>query len=116
VAQQHAERLARTKRAVHSGNPQVGENLYTFQSSSQAPPRPEAVVDRWYSEIRHYNFTQPGFQARTGHFTQVVWKASHALGVGIAQASDGTWYAVGHYRPPGNITGHFPTNVLQPKH
>ena len=115
MAQRHAERLARTQQMVHSGNPQVGENLYTFQSSSQAPPRPDAVVDQWYNEIHHYNFTKPGFQARTGHFTQVVWKASKELGVGIAQARDGAWYVVGQYRPPGNIAGQFPTQVVPPK-
>jgi uncharacterized protein YkwD len=114
MAQQHAEQLARTNRAVHSGNPQVGENLSTLQSSRQAPPRPEAVVDRWYSEMQHDNFTKPGFHARTGHFTQVVWKASKALGVGIAHARDGTWSVVGQYRPPGHSAGHLPTQVVPP--
>ena len=114
VAQRHAERLARTQQMVHSGNPQVGENLYTVHSSRQVPPRPDAVVDQWYTEIHHYNFTTPGFHARTGHFTQMVWKASKTLGVGIAQARNGAWYVVAQYRPPGNIAGHFPTQVVPP--
>ena len=115
VAQHYAAQLARTNQLVHSDNTQLGENLYTFGSSGQALPRPEAVVDRWYSEIQNYNFDKPGFHMGTGHFTQLVWKSSKELGMGIAQAADGTWYAVANYSPPGNISGQFPLNVLKPK-
>ena len=115
VAQKYAEQLARVNRLVHSGNKHYGENLYAFTTSGQGLPRPEMVVDHWYSEIKHYNFNKPGFHAGTGHFTQLVWKSSKELGMGIAQASDGTWYVVGNYSPPGNIFGQFPTNVLPPK-
>jgi uncharacterized protein YkwD len=116
AAQHYAEQLARTQRLVHSGNKQYGENLFASRSSDQALPRPEVVVDHWYNEIQKYNFNKPGFQAGTGHFTQLVWKSSKALGMGIAQAADGTWYVVGNYSPPGNISGQFPTQVLKPKH
>ena len=116
VAQKHAGQLARTHQLVHSGKKQYGENLYASNSSRPAPPRPEAVVDAWYNEIHHYDFNQPGFRPDTGHFTQVVWKDSHELGMGIAQASDGTWYVVGNYRPSGNIANQFATNVLKPTH
>ncbi|MGE3538726.1 MAG: CAP family protein [Candidatus Tectimicrobiota bacterium] len=115
VAQHYAEQLARSNRLVHSGHAQYGENLYTFRSSNHAPPSPATVVERWYNERASYNYAQPGFQGRTGHFTQVVWKASTTLGIGIAQAVDGTWYVVSNYYPPGNIAGHFPTNVLPPR-
>jgi uncharacterized protein YkwD len=115
VAQHYAEQLARTNRLAHSGNKRYGENLYTERSSSPAPPRPEAVVNSWYGEIKNYNFNKPGFHTGTGHFTQLVWKSSQELGMGIAQAADGTWYVVGNYSPPGNISGQFPTNVLPPK-
>jgi uncharacterized protein YkwD len=115
VAQQYAEQLARTNQLVHSDNTQLGENLYAFGSSGQALPRLEAVVDRWYSEIQNYNFDKPGFHTGTGHFTQLVWKSSKELGMGMAQAADGTWYVVANYSPPGNISGQFPLNVLKPK-
>src|SRR5215831_17497903 len=70
VAQYYAEQLARTNRLGHSGNTRFGENLYAFGSSGQALPRPETVVDRWYSEIQNYNFDKPGFHTGTAHFTQ----------------------------------------------
>jgi uncharacterized protein YkwD len=115
VAQRYAEQLARTNQLVHSDNTQLGENLYAFGSSGQAPPRPEAVVDRWYSEIQNYHFDKPGFHTETGHFTQVVWKSSKELGMGMAQAADGTWYVVANYSPPGNISSQFQTNVPKPR-
>ena len=113
VAQHYAEQLARTNRLVHSDNTHFGENLYAFGSSGQALPRPEAVVDRWYSEIQNYNFDKPGFHTGTGHFTQLVWKSSKELGMGIAQAADGTWYVVANYSPPGNISGQFPAECAE---
>jgi uncharacterized protein YkwD len=114
VAQHHAEQLARTNQLVHSEQEQYGENLYASSASNSTPPRPEEVVDAWYNEIQHYDFNQPGFRPETSHFTQVVWKASQELGIGMAQASDGTWYVVANYRPPGNILNQFATNVLKP--
>ena len=48
-----------------------------------------------------------------GHFTQVVWKGSEELGVGLA--TDGkTTFVVGQYLPAGNISnpGYFEKNVL----
>lgn len=50
-----------------------------------------------------------------GHFTQVVWKDSTQLGVGVA--TDGKKvYVVGQYRPAGNMNTreHFEKNVLPP--
>uniref|UniRef100_A0A3P9CQT9 SCP domain-containing protein n=1 Tax=Maylandia zebra TaxID=106582 RepID=A0A3P9CQT9_9CICH len=52
-------------------------------------------------------------RVKHSHFTQVVWKSSTQLGVGIA--TDGnTVFVVGQYRPAGNITnaGYYQKNVL----
>ena len=69
----------------------------------------------WYDEIKDYDFNKPGFSMATGHFTQVVWKSSSALGCGIAMgAKNGVnWvYGVGQYTPPGNVIDNFSENVL----
>ncbi|KAL7391529.1 hypothetical protein ABVT39_010616, partial [Epinephelus coioides] len=71
------------------------------------------VVDSWYNEIKNYNWSRPGYMSNIGHFTQVVWKESTELGVGMA--TDGkTVFVVGQYRPTGNMMGaeHFAENVL----
>ena len=72
------------------------------------------ATQSWYDEIKDYSFARPGFSAATGHFTQVVWKGSSKLGVGIAFADNGRKaIVVANYSPPGNYQGQFPQNVLQ---
>lgn len=51
----------------------------------------------------------------TGHFTQVVWKATNKLGIGVAFGDGGRKViVVGQYGPAGNMMGQFPQNVLPP--
>ena len=67
----------------------------------------------WYSEIKDYTFSGEENMS-CGHFSQVVWVGSHAVGFGRSQASDGTVYFVGQYSPAGNYVGEWPNNVLPP--
>ena len=60
-------------------------------------------------------FCVGGWQSGTGHFTQVVWKGSVELGVGKAKSSDGKIFAVGRYRPAGNLISAFGENVFPKK-
>lgn len=54
----------------------------------------------------------------TGHFTQVVWKSSIEIGVGISTYPDQRYQTRTvvciNYRPRGNVQGQFPENVLPP--
>ena len=47
-----------------------------------------------YKEVCKFNFNNPGWGYRTGHFTQVVWEKSVELGIG-KQSRDGVpmWLA-----------------------
>ncbi|XP_066524864.1 GLI pathogenesis-related 2 [Hoplias malabaricus] len=112
TAQAWANHLLSIKSLGHS-NTEDGENVfYSFSSVKKEPTGPEAV-ESWYSEIKDYNFSKPGHQPKTGHFTQVVWKETKEIGVGMA--TDGnTVFVVGQYRPAGNITnaGYYEKNVL----
>ncbi|XP_030636707.1 GLI pathogenesis-related 2 [Chanos chanos] len=111
-AQAWAEHLLSTNAMQHSkGN--YGENLFYSWSSPPKTPTGREAVDKWYSEIKDYNFSKPGFVSGTGHFTQVVWKDSRELGVGLATDGE-TVIVVGQYLPAGNITnpGYFEKNVL----
>ena len=72
------------------------------------------AVQDWYDEIKYYNFNQPGYSSAVGHFTQVVWKGSTNLGVGIGYANGGrTAVVVANYLPSGNYQGQFGQNVLR---
>ncbi|XP_030621351.1 Golgi-associated plant pathogenesis-related protein 1, partial [Chanos chanos] len=112
-AQAWANHLLSTKALQHS-NTNNGENLYYAWSSDTKNLTGKEAVDSWYSEIKDYDFSNPRFQSNTGHFTQVVWKATTEVGVGLA--TDGnTVFVVGQYSPAGNMTneGYFERNVLR---
>lgn len=50
------------------------------------------------------------------HFTQVVWKGTRYVGMGMAHnVKRGIVVIVANYFPPGNVIGHFVENVLKPK-
>ena len=69
---------------------------------------------RWYREVKYYDYNRPGFSLKTGHFTQLVWKSSTKLGVGVClDKASGKAYVVALYTPHGNMKGEFPKNVLR---
>nr|ACD54644.1 cysteine-rich secretory protein-2-like protein [Adineta vaga] len=113
-AQDYANKLARMNQMVHSRTPNVGENLWMMSSSAKLNNIDGSTATaNWYDEVKKYNFNRPGFSMGTGHFTQVVWKATQRLGVGFAFTSDRKGvYVVAQYSPAGNFQGQFPNNVL----
>lgn len=107
---------------VHSttrGN--QGENI-AFATYSD----PTALVDLWYDEIQYYDYNNvTGIYhdgQEVGHFTQVVWNASTAVGcAAIECAANNGLYLLCEYTPAGNVYdatpgadvyGEFKTNVL----
>jgi uncharacterized protein YkwD len=75
---------------------QVGENLFWGPGTNA-----RQAVQWWFNEIKDYDFKNPVWSAKVGHFTQVVWKDSRQLGCGVANCS-GTLLWVCRYSPPGN--------------
>lgn len=105
--------MANTHSMTHSGGP-YGENI--FQSQDPNLNDSDAAIQAtqyWYKESSKYDYNNPGFSATTGHFTQVVWKSTQKLGIGIGRSSGGT-YVCGSYDPRGNVDGEYPQNVLRP--
>lgn len=71
------------------------------------------AVNDWYSEYAYYNYSAPGYATYTAHFTQIVWKSSTQLGVGIAyNGNRSRAVVVANYLPAGNVQGNFPINVF----
>lgn len=101
-AQHYAEVLASPrmlKPSPESSHGRFGENL-AWASSDQTG---KEMANRWYSEIKKYNFQQPDFTSRTGHFTAMVWKKTKKMGMGKAPASEGSSFMVARYFPAGNV-------------
>jgi len=88
-----------------------GENLAEGYANTTS------AIDAWASESDKYKYSPPtGFSEKTGHFTQLVWKATTDVGCGVADCSannsdnsdDGKavgWFLVCEYWPPGNVVG-----------
>lgn len=91
-------------RLIHSGGP-YGENLAAGYVGGKEP------VDAWYDEIKDYDYSDPGYSEATGHFTQLIWASTTA--VGCAEViCDNAWrqYTICEYYPPGNVLSTDPRN------
>jgi len=86
-----------------------GENLYEG-SSSTGKENPLNAAMAWYDEIKsyHYGKLSESNWFKTGHYTQMVWKNTVEMGVGVATCPSGAVIIVANYNPPGNYMGEFP--------
>jgi uncharacterized protein YkwD len=108
-AQIYAESLARRHKFEHDRDRHGhGENLYWYSSGTNSPMADASQA--WYQEIEVYRFRKccgPNFK-NTGHYTQMVWHSTTAVGIGVAVSSRGETYVVARYDPSGNWQGQFP--------
>lgn len=108
-AQQYAERLAWQDGGLIHSSGNYGENLLFYSAGS-----PTQATTLWYDEVSLYIYGT-GYSPSTAHFTQIVWRGSTSLGVGIATSGSGRTYVVAHYYPQGNMADQFTANVLPPQ-
>ncbi len=107
VAQRWADTLvARGCAFEHSGG-RYGENL---AAGTEGALGPDDVVQMWYRESRSYRFSNGRFSMATGHFTQLVWFATRAVGCGTRTCNAMRLW-VCNYDPPGNVEGEYAANV-----
>jgi len=85
----------------------TGENIYFYSGSNSG------AIDAsksWYSEISQYTYrtlTHQNFYA-TGHYTQMIWKNTKYVGIGMAICPSGATIIVANYSPAGNYIGEKP--------
>ena len=96
----------------------AGENIFAYWTSgSNLKITGADAVDRWYDEIKDYDFrtcdTKNG--RPIGHFTQLIWKGTNKVGLGVARNKDNNVYVVANYYLAGNNEGYFKKNVLPMK-
>ncbi|KAF5289263.1 hypothetical protein FQA39_LY15193 [Lamprigera yunnana] len=115
-AKQWAEQCSKTANMAHRPNSSYGENIfYMYSSDYSYVPLARDVVKAWYDEMKDYTFGTETIKYNTLHFTQVIWKNTSELGVGMAKNSKGQTYVVANYNPRGNILSQFTANVLKAK-
>lgn len=100
-AQKWADKIAKTGDVAHRPKGKYGENL----AWSTGEFGPAVAAKKWLAEKRQY---KPGVSFNVvGHYTQMVWRKSTAVGFGIAEVNGGT-VIVANYDPAGNIAGETP--------
>lgn len=114
-AHQWAHNLAKEDRFGHNPRSLFGENLYCLWSSDRnAKANPKEVCKSWYEEIRDFQFgIEPRGLVKAAQFTQLVWKATKKLGVGMAKTRSGKVIVVCTYDPRGNVIGQYNSNVMR---
>jgi uncharacterized protein YkwD len=120
-AQQYAEKLALSNSFAHSSNlGDVGENLANQSGgTTHGTETPEGVVNRWYNEIKDFDYPTlgPGNSGKmVGHFTQVISRRSTKVGCGVAKSAT-TLYEIWvcNYAPHGNMSINGIQQFLDPK-
>ncbi|XP_014296097.1 uncharacterized protein LOC103580017 isoform X1 [Microplitis demolitor] len=115
TSQDWANILATKGRLEHRANIEYGENLYCMWSSNpKTIVNGDEPVNDWYAEESQHQYNREPTTLKTGHFTQIVWRSSTELGVGMARNRNGEVYVVCNYNPAGNFLGSFMENVLPP--
>jgi hypothetical protein len=108
-AQEHADYLAaKQSKLENSADETVGENLY-YLESDDGKYTAQHIVEYW---LRRSNFDFATKPTTTNHFTQIVWKSSSQLGVGVAKAANGAVYVAAFYWPRGNVVSLIEDNVI----
>lgn len=97
-----------------------GENIYAAVISGSPPPGynpPIAAVTAWASEAADYHYPTNSCSGVCGHYTQLVWRASEAVGCGIKACTTNSPFGpsfpiwtlvVCDYNPAGNFVGQRP--------
>jgi len=104
-AQQEALNIAQNP---YSADLNTGYGINIYRSSTK--PDVKEVVDYWAKEQRYYHgqiLTDDNIM-QFGHYTQIIWANSVAVGCAMAQTQGGTYILVCLYSPKGNSIGQKP--------
>ncbi|KAE9556607.1 hypothetical protein FO519_000013 [Halicephalobus sp. NKZ332] len=109
-AQQYAGQLAKDGMLKYGQSDKYGENLAACRQIKGFD-----VVDLWVKEASRYNFDDPE-NYKCLQFTQLVWKNSEKIGIGIEKSEKTKFHYIAvYFHPRGNIMGCFKNNISPPK-
>jgi pathogenesis-related protein 1 len=119
TAQAYADKLQAFEGCApsHSKATGLGENIFWASALVYSNGRRELqditqaqVAHAWGSEREHYSYGSNTCAKGEicGHYTQMVWQTTTALGCGHAVCADSSQLWVCHYFPQGNYVGERP--------
>ena len=114
TAQEWATRLLTSSTYDLSLSDEFGESIaWKFKSNIDVNglPSGSSITNDWYDEKRHFDFDGNHYCKGAGHFSQLLWKATKFIGVGIDWNANGKIVIVVRYKPAGNRAGLFNDNV-----
>ena len=103
-AQAWADTLLAQRQFAHTPNSPFGQNLYEIRGGKASSAE---VVKAWSSESRSYDYETNRCRGVCGHYTQIVWAGTKAMGCAVARGG-GREVWVCDYDPPGNWVGRRP--------
>ncbi|KAH9412998.1 hypothetical protein DERP_013980, partial [Dermatophagoides pteronyssinus] len=106
--------IAEGKRDIVKGHYPFGESFFWYYDPNRYRSIEEAI-NTWYEEERHYDYDDPRFSARTGGFTQLVWRGSReatCVKIEFETPQNYKTLVVANFWPAGNVKGEFPSNVM----
>lgn len=96
-AKAYADKLINYENLISSND--GGENLFQIRGSTESSSViVRQAVELWYATKKDYNWMRPSATS----FSQVVWKNTREMGIGVARAR-GRTIVVAKYSPPGNV-------------
>lgn len=115
-AQLWADNLAANGcRCLSHSRGSYGENIYKVSPVVWSDGRrdiqsktPQQITDGWASEIKDYQYETNSCSGICGHYTQIVWRDSKAMGCAVSICPDMGQIWVCHYSPAGNVKGKKP--------
>ena len=95
----------------------MNENRFYLWNSARTPSPLETVreaMKSWYKQsLKVYNYASTRYSPKTATFTQVIWRSSKRIGIGIYEDRLARrTYLVCLYSPGGNVEGQYRANVL----
>ncbi|CAL5067214.1 unnamed protein product [Urochloa decumbens] len=109
-AQSYASQRAGDCALQHSSGSGYGENI--FVGGAGADWSASDAVGLWVAEKQWYDHGSNSCSAPAGqscgHYTQVVWRASTAIGCARVVCNNGGVFITCNYNPPGNFIGQSP--------
>ena len=94
---------------VHRDTHLYGENISWIGGLDDLKVDVLDGVSLWNEEKQYFKYKPIGDGwAKSGHYTQVIWKKTTEVGCGCALSESGNFFLVCNYNPHGNIVGEKP--------